>query len=86
MLIDIYKSARNRTKYLAVPANTDLSGHAFPSTLDPDLHEVISPLTTKDFQRGEKHIGVDTDKALDDLQRDGFAVFGATITVKIRGE
>ncbi|THD35301.1 MAG: hypothetical protein E7773_12725 [Sphingomonas sp.] len=83
MLIDIYRSASHGDKYLAVPANSDVTKVSLPAGTDPDYHQVRPFPRQVDFNPGENRIAVDSDQVIADIQDHGYALFGATITFKI---
>lgn len=83
MKIDIYKSVRNGSKYLSVPAGTDVAGTPFPSTLDPDLHKLSPFKTSFDIQPGESRVGLNSDDIIRQITEQKFATHSTTVTVTV---
>jgi hypothetical protein len=83
MKIDIYSSARNRRKYLSVPAGTDLATMQFPADLDPDLRTLRPFKSQHKIVPGEPQIALNTDDAANQIQTKGFAQHSAAVTIKL---
>jgi hypothetical protein len=82
MRIDAYRSVRNRTKYLLVPAGTNI-GTAFPSISQthPDLQSISPFLMDEEFQTGDPRAGFNTGQILSHIAEDGFAIASTTLTI-----
>lgn len=83
MQVDVYKSVKNGDKYLSVPAGTDLATTPFPETLDPDLLKLSPFKSSLDIQRGQKRIALNCDDVIDQIEENGYATHGATITITV---
>lgn len=83
MKIDIYRSRKNSTKYLSVPAGTDVSAMKFPANLDPDLRE-LCPFKSSDVSPGDKRIAANGDEVIAQIKRQGFATHGAAVKIDIQ--
>jgi len=83
MKIDIYKSVKNGTKYLSVPAGTDMSSKQFPADLDPDLLTLSPFKTSLDIQPGDHRAALDSADVVQQINDRGFATHTATVTVTI---
>jgi hypothetical protein len=84
MRIDIYSSAKNRTKYLSVPAGADVTTIQFPPGFDPDLHELRPFKSQLEIIPGKPHIALDAQDVENQIRANGYAVHAATVTITIR--
>ena len=84
MKIDIYKSVKNGTKYLSVPAGTDIGNKSFPADLDPDLLSLSPFNTSLDIQPSDNRVALNSADIIQQINGKGFATHTATITVTIR--
>lgn len=62
MLVDIYQSLIQPSKYIAVPAGTNAANLA-TLTGDPDFANAKF-FKQRDFQPGDKRVAIDTDDAI----------------------
>lgn len=83
MKVDIYRSASSSTKYLAVPANSDVTKYVFNPPLERDLLRLSPFKTLIEIVPGGPHIGLDPDDVLQQLNTKKYAVFGATVVIEI---
>jgi hypothetical protein len=83
MKIDIYSSARNRRKYLSVPAGTDLSKIQFPANFDPDLRTLRPFKSQHEIVPGKPQVALNTDDVASQIQAKGFAEHSAAVTIKV---
>jgi hypothetical protein len=84
MKIDIYSSAKNRRKYLSVPAGSDVTTMKFPADFDPDLRELRPFKSEHEVIPGRPYIALDAQDVVNQIEAKGFAQHSATITIKIR--
>jgi len=83
MKIDIYRSATDCTKYLSVPAGTDVTEFAFPKDLDKDLR-TLSPFKTQhEIIPGRPYVALDAKDVARQIKERGFAVHGAKVTITV---
>jgi hypothetical protein len=84
MKIDIYKSVKNGTKYISVPANADIEKMAFPASLDTDLLSLSPFKTALDIQPGDGRVALNSADIIDQINKNGYATHTATVTVTIK--
>jgi len=81
--IDIYTSTRNGNKYLSVPKGTKVESLQLPDSVDPDLL-TLSPFKTRlEVTAGKSHSALDQDNIIEQIERNGYAVHGAKIVIKV---
>ena len=80
MLVDVYQSAIRGDQYLAVPRGFDITTLVVPN----GVYAEVRPFPRQmEFQPGQtKRAGVDADQAIADINTNGFAMFGAKITMR----
>ncbi len=84
MKVDIYKSAKNGDVYLTVPEGTELEKMSLPANIDPNLLSLSLFKTSLEIANGDKRIGLDADNVIEQINENGFAVHGATITITVK--
>ncbi len=83
MKVDIYKSTKNSTKYLTVPADTDVQKYKFPADMDADLLSLSPFKTSLDINANDNRVALDSKQVIDDINKKGFAIHGAKIEIKL---
>jgi hypothetical protein len=85
MNIDLYCSAKNPSKYLAVPTGTNIRTFLFPPNLDPDLRTVGRLKTNLTIIPGRSYIGINAANVVKQIQSQGFAniIVKMTFTVSV---
>lgn len=78
MNIDVYRSTKRRSKFLSLPAGTDLKSFQFPVDLDKDLL-TVSKFKSIDIDPNRPMTGMDTRDVAEQIGARGFAVHGATV-------
>jgi hypothetical protein len=78
MKVDIYRSTRNKSKFLSLPADTDLATFKFPLGFDSDLRNVVK-VKTVDVNPAKAPVAMDTGDIARQIDAQGFAVHGATV-------
>jgi hypothetical protein len=83
MKIDIYRSNKDRTKFLSVPTGTNINTMQFPAGLDPDLQPplLVQAERGMDIAYGQPRIGLNVDDIMAQIGKKGFAVHGININV-----
>lgn len=79
MKIDIYRSTKNKSKFISVPSGTSPKT-LLPANIDPDLKS-LSPFKTIDVQTTDKRAGLDGPDIIQQISKNGYAIHGAKITV-----
>ena len=83
MKIDIYRSATSSTKYLSVPSGTNVEDLLFPPSIDRDLLK-LSPFKTElDVSPEQPRIALDVADVISQIDKNGYAVHSATVTIEI---
>ena len=83
MRIDIYKNTKNRNKYLSVPKKTKVESMQLPDPVDPDLL-TLSPFKTRlELTPGKSHSALDQDDIIRQIEKNGYAVHGAKIEIRV---
>ena len=83
MRIDIYKSTKNGNKYLSVPKGTKVESVQLPDPVDPDLL-TLSPFKTRlELTPGKSHSALDQDDIIRQIEKNGYAVHGAKIEIRM---
>ncbi len=82
MKIDIYKSTKNGTKYLSVPAGTDVKKYKFPPNIDPDLLSLLPFKTSLDIKEEDNRVAIDSRQVINEINKNGYAIHGAKIEVR----
>ncbi|MGO4699824.1 hypothetical protein [Dyella sp. 2RAB6] len=72
MDVDLYQSAINKAKFVAVPLGYEPAG-LLALTKDPDFATVHHHNTIRNIQPGDKRVGVDTDTVLANIDADGWS-------------
>lgn len=72
MDVDLYQSAVNRAKFVAVPMGYE-AARLLELTEDPDFATVHHHNTIRNIQQGDKRIGVDTDTVLANIDAQGWS-------------
>jgi len=81
--IDIYKSTKNGNKYLSVPKGTKVESVQLPDPVDPDLL-TLSPFKTRlELTPGKSHSALDQDDIIRQIEKNGYAVHGAKIEIRV---
>lgn len=81
MIIDIYTSATNGSKYLSIAKGTKLEGIILPETIDADLLS-LSPFKTRlEIDTEKDHPALDPKDIAAQLEEKGYAIHGAKITL-----
>ena len=79
MLVDIYRSQTYPNQFVAVPAGVQ------PSAVQLSDFPGLAPLTSHssgvDLQPGKPRIGLDADDVIKQIGTNGYAVFGAEVTI-----
>lgn len=73
MNITLHKTT-DRDTFLVLPED---------ATPPPHVHVFGEPIKTMNLERGEVRIGADTDQVLDDIERQGWAVFQTRIEITV---
>lgn len=81
--IDIYRSSLDRSKYLSVPAGSDLSSMAFPSDTDGDYQSVSIYKQDVGIESGKTAVGLDVDDILGQIAARGFAFHGLKFSASL---
>ena len=85
MKIDIYKSIKDGSNYLSVPKGTKVESPHMLDPVDPDLL-TLSPFRTRlELTAGKTHTALDQDNIIDQIERNGYAVHGAKIEIRLKG-
>jgi len=81
--IDIYKSTKNGNKYLSVPKGTKMESLQLQDPVDRDLL-TLSPFKTRlEITPGKSHFALDQDNIIEQIEKNGYAVHGAKIEIKV---
>jgi hypothetical protein len=80
MKIDIYRSTKNRSKFLSVPAGTEVAKMPFPAKLDLDLRNVFRFKCEHEIIPNKHYIALDAQDVVNQIESNGFAQHSATIT------
>lgn len=83
MKIDIYKSAINGNKYLSVPEGTDVTKLKVPSNFDSDLTTLSPFKASLEIDPKKPNIAIESVDVIEQIERNGFAVHGAKLEIKI---
>lgn len=83
MKIDIYRSAKNSTKYISVPSGTDINTFQFPADLDEDLHQLSPFKTHHEIIPGEPYVALDGEDVATQIRAKGYATYRANISVDV---
>jgi hypothetical protein len=79
MKIDVYRSTKNQTRFLSVPAGADPKKMIFPETFDSDLRDVEPYHSGLDIQSGDQRIGLNSAEIIGQINKYGYAVHGALV-------
>ena len=83
MKIDIYNSAIKGDKFLSVPKGTKISELKLPESTDKDLL-TLSPFRTRlEIDPSKMHPALDQKDVLRQIEKNGYAIHGATILLKV---
>lgn len=83
MIIDIYTSASNGSKYLSVAKGTKLENIDLADNVDADLL-TLSPFKTRLEITPEKaHPSLEQDKIIAQIEAKGYAIHDAKITLSV---
>ncbi|MFK8027876.1 MAG: hypothetical protein AB8C40_07435 [Gammaproteobacteria bacterium] len=83
MKIDIYNSAVKGDKFLSVPKGTKISELALPESVDQDLL-TLSPFRTRlEIDASKKHPALDHKDVLSQIKKNGYAIHGTTLLLKV---
>lgn len=81
MIIDIYTSATNGSKYLSVAKGTKLETLSLPASIDSDVLS-LSPFKTRlEIDPSKAHPALDHKDIIEKIESIGYAVHGAKITL-----
>jgi len=83
ILIDIYRSTSDRSKFLSVVGGTDIATMAFPADMDTDLYSVSPYKEGVEIQSGKPAMGLDVEDILGQLGRQGFAAHGLKFSASL---
>lgn len=83
MKIDIYRSNTNTTKYLSVPAGTDVRNLQLPADFDHDLLRLSVFKSEHEIQPGVPYVALDADAVIRQIQERGYATHGAKVEITI---
>jgi hypothetical protein len=83
MKIDIYRSNTNTTKYLSVPAGTDVRNMSFPADFDKDLLRLSVFKSEHEIYPDVPYIALDARDVIRQIQEKGYATHGAKVEIKI---
>jgi uncharacterized protein YcgL (UPF0745 family) len=82
LIIDIYTSATNGSKYLSVAKGTKLENIVLPETIDADFLS-LSPFKTRlEIDTEKKHPALEHKDIFSQIEDKGYATHGAKITLK----
>lgn len=81
--IDIYRSSTDRSKYLSVPANSDLAAMVFPADTDSDLQSVSLYKQNVEIELGKTAVGLDVQDILGQISKNGFACHGLKFSASL---
>ena len=84
MQVDLYPSALNNRKFLAVPAKTNLKTWIPSGDFDQKLRRVLPLQNREDYQRGQVRVAVNVDQVMDDIERQGWALVEINVTIDIK--
>lgn len=83
MKIDIYNSAVKGDKFLSVPKGTKISELVLPESVDQDLL-TLSPFRTRlEIDASKKHPALDHKDVLKQIEKNGYAIHGTTLLLKV---
>ena len=83
MKIDIYNSAIKGDKFISVPKGTKISELKLPESVDKDLL-TLSPFRTRlEIDASKMHPALDQKDVLRQIEKNGYAIHGATLLLKI---
>ncbi len=86
MIIDIYTSATNGSKYLSVAKGTKIESLSLPASIDPDLL-TLSPFKTRlEINPQKAHPTLDQDDIINQIESTSYAVHGAKLTLTVNTE
>jgi hypothetical protein len=83
MKIDIYRSARNPIKHVALPAGTDPKTFVWPVNFDEDYAVLILQSSPDISPADVGRIAFDSADVIRQIEQQGYAVLGATVTVNV---
>ncbi|WP_347888607.1 hypothetical protein ABHF54_02500 [Nitrosomonas europaea] len=81
--IDIYRSNSNSSKYLSVPAGTDVTKLSVPEEFDKDLISLSPFKSEHEIVKGKPYIALNPDDVINQIEKSGYAIHGATISIQI---
>jgi hypothetical protein len=81
--LDLYRSSVDRTKLLSVPAGKNPLEIAFPSDLDPDLHNVKPYKQGVHLERGQPALGLDVEDIFRQIAAKGWAAHALKVDTGI---
>lgn len=84
MKIKTYRSNKKWNKHISVPIETDINS-VLPKITDPDLTEV-SLEKTREIDRGDSRAGMDADDIINQIEQNGYAIHGVSISTEVRTE
>ncbi|MDM0026506.1 hypothetical protein [Variovorax saccharolyticus] len=76
--VDLYQSATNPSKFLAVPAGVDPTEIMGPMTFDQDYAEVVRYHEAFEFDPAQTYVGANAAKIAADILTVKWATFGRT--------
>jgi hypothetical protein len=79
MKIDIYRSQKNATKYLSVPAGADPGKLKLSADFDPDLKQLAPFKKGLDINPGDETIGMNPAEIIEQIKKHGYAAHRAGI-------
>lgn len=80
MKIDIYKSNANKTKFLTVPAGSDITKLSVPDT---DYVSVSPFKKDREIAKGDSRIAFDSDAAIASIQTKGYYLHSFEISFDV---
>lgn len=85
MIIDIYTSSKNGSKYLSVPKGINVASLQVTADFDPDLL-TLSPFKTRlELNPDKPRAALDQEAILEQIKAQGYAVHGAKIAINVGG-
>ncbi|MGR6861790.1 hypothetical protein ACU5EH_20860 [Aliivibrio salmonicida] len=83
MKIDIYKSKKNKSKYLSVTSGLDVKTLSLPTNIDPDLRDLV--LFKKDLEINSltPRIGLDEVEVEKQINDKGYAIHATKIECQV---
>lgn len=84
MKIDIYRSAKNSTKYLSVPSGFDATTLVVPAGTDADILQLCPFRAELDIDPAKPRIALNAGDVIDKINKNGYAIHGATTKIEVK--